>query len=573
MLPGRVACGSSWRRLLPVTALTTGVWSAAESRLRVKPEEKTIEANASGQVPFRLPAAVPHCRSLWIGILQGTWREMGLQYGQRCGKDIARTFDLYWERDVLLSGASLWHVERSERERARYANEYLKRSYAELQHLRPELLDMFAGIAEGASEELDRCAHADACPHSLKIGLINFASLSSCHPDWDFVRDRAAAASSRDSARSAPRPGGDADCNGFWVKGAATRTGHTYASRAAQSRHIEAGDSVQQRQVSYVAVPDDPAAKVFWGNGRAGNLGGLGGGLMNDRGVCCLTSGAQGRCDSRDEMDAALAPGIRDFLLASAGVIFSETAEQATEMATVGTEDYRRRTGRSTVLRARGCNIVFADADSAFCIEQNARRYAVRRPGDLGEKGGNYLVHANHFKSTDGLFDEANVFHPDRAMARFCPEHSDSPDSSYFRFWSGMWMLRSDYGRIDDRLIREDLVASHSCWDEAGRRYGPDPLTGAPPQAVARPDDQRDSFGTFCAHMGPFTPESPLGVGGNAETTVFDLTTREVWWVPVWPCHYREWNLDWHYVDLKTFADGRRAQCNRPDAASSRGRH
>jgi hypothetical protein len=196
---------------------------------------------------------------------------------------------------------------------------------------------------------------------------------------------------------------------------------------------------------------------------------------------------------------------------------------------------------------------VFADPDTALCIEQNARSYAVRRPGDLGEKNGGYLVHANHFKSADGLFDEDNVFRPDRAMAPLCPEPADPPESSYYRFWSGMWMLRNNYGRVDDRLLREDLVASHYCYDEAGRHFGPDSDTGAPPQATGRPKGDRGSYGTFCAHEGPFTGENPLGVGGNAETSVFDLTAREVWWVPVWPCHYREWRLNWHHIDLKPF--------------------
>lgn len=537
--------------------------------MTVRPEEKTIGSKASKGTPFRLRTEIPHCRSLWIGVLQGTWEEMGVQYGRRCGKDVARTFDLYWEKEVLRSSAGLWQRGRTEQEKVRYATDYLQRSYAELSHLRPELIEMLEGMAKGAAEELDWCVHADACTHFLKVALINYASTSQFHPHWDFGNDRPArAASPGTRAHASPAPDDDADCNGFWVKGEATRTGHTYATRTAQSMHVEAGGSGRERQVAYVAIPEDAAARVFWGNGRAGNLGGIGGGLMNDRGVCCLTSGAPDRCDSREQMDAALAPGIRDFLLASSGVIFSETAQEAAEMATVGTEEYRRRTGRHTVLRARGCNIVFADADTAFCVEQNARHYAVRRPGDLGETDGNYLVHANHFKSANGLFDEANAFHPDRAMADFSPERSDRPNSTRFRFWSGMWMLRNNYGRVDDRMMREDLVASHYGYDEGGRRFDPDPLTGAPTLGDAGSEGQPSWHGTFCGHIGPFTPENPLGVGGNAETTVFDLTTCEVWWVPVWPCHYREWNLNWHYTDLKLFSDYRRLLRDRQEPLS-----
>ena len=232
-----------------------------------------IGANAGNQTAFRLRTEIPHCRSLWIGVLQGTWQEMGVQYGRRCGKDIARTFDLYWEKEVLRARATLWQTGRTEHEKVRYATNYLQRSYAELSHLRPELIEMLEGMAKGAADELDQCVHAGACTHFLKIALINYSSTSHFHPDWDFSKDCPAPAGSPGSpGHPSSPPEDDADCNGFWVKGEATRTGHSYATRTAQSRHIEPGGSARERQVSYVAIPDDPAARVFWGNSRAGNL-------------------------------------------------------------------------------------------------------------------------------------------------------------------------------------------------------------------------------------------------------------------------------------------------------------
>ena len=519
-----------------------------------------MQAPKSRNAALKLRSEIPHCRSLWIGILQGTWEEMGIQYGQRCGKDIARNFDINWGKLVLEGTTSLWQQGRAGQERAQYAIAYLQRSFRELSYLRPELVEMLAGIAQGAADELDQCAHATACRHFDKIALANYSGTSNFHPDWDFANDRPARSrATHGNAAFVPLPGSGEDCNGFWVKAEATRTGHTYATRTAQSQHIQPGGSGRERQVSYVAIPRDPSARVFWGNGRAGNLGGIGGGLMNDRGVCCLTSGAQYADAPRPHKDETLAPGIRDFLLASSGVIFSETARDAVEMASVGTERYREQTGRKTVLRARGCNITFADAEDAFCLEQNARCYAIRRPGDLGEEGNNYLVHANHFKSSKGCYDENNVLHPDRSMADFTPEKTERPDGSYYRFWSGMWLIRNSYGRIDDKLMREDLVASHYRYDEKGARFDPDPDTGMPTAGGGLSEEQEGGHGTFCAHMKPCSSEHPLGVGGNAETTVFDLTTREVWWVPVWPCHYREWNLNWHYSDLKPFSEYRKA--------------
>jgi len=44
-----------------------------------------------------------------------------------------------------------------------------------------------------------------------------------------------------------------------------------------------------------------------------------------------------------------------------------------------------------------------------------------------------------------------------------------------------------------------------------------------------------------------------MGTMASIETTVFNLSTLEVMWVPVMPCHYTHWNLDWHYMNLAPF--------------------
>jgi hypothetical protein len=517
-----------------------------------------MAASETKKIPFRLKSEVPHCRSLWVGILQGTWKEMGIQYGRRCGKDIARNFDIHWEKGVL-KGNRPFHKGRTEEERAVYFLAYLRRSFKELACLKPELVEMLEGIGEGAARELDTCVYAKTCTHFEKVALMNYSSTKHLHPDWDFENDRPKGEKTPEMYAELFTPTSETEeCNGFWVKGDATQNGHVFATRTAQGPHVDPYGSGKERQVSYVAIPKDPNARVFWGYGKAGNLGGLGGGLMNDLGVCCLTSGAQYAKDSWAQADVTVAPGIRDFLLAICGVIFSKTAREAAEMATVGTEDYRKKTGRKTVLRARGCNIVFVDQNEAYCVEQNARRYAVRRPGDFGEKENNYIVHANHFKYYRGSFDENNVFAADAPMNQYAPELIDSSNGSYFRFWSGMWMLKNNYGKIDIDMVREELMPSHVGYDEQGNRFDPDPETGVPTVGDEYSKQHQGWHGTFCAHIKPYTQENPKGIGGNGETSVFNLSTLEVWWVPVWPCHYKDWNMDWNYLDLKPFSEYRR---------------
>jgi hypothetical protein len=486
---------------------------------------------------FEFETEIPPFRSSWIGVLQGTWKEMGMQYGQRAAKDIARSFDLWWKENVL--GKRLdWQKKRTPEEAGRYCEAYFQRSLKEFSCLCPELVELFEAIGQGAAKEMDKCLYGRQVPGLLKIAMLN-TPMANLHPDWDFTNDRP------NSANNVPAAAGpdDHDCNGFWISGRATRTGETFATRSAQSVPLLEGGSGRERQVSYVAIPKDPRARVFWGNGRAGNLGGLGGGLLNDRGVCGLTSGAQ-VIDSNSQADETLAPGVVDFWRLSYGVIFSESAHEAAERVTVGTERYRELTGRKTVMKNRGCNIVFGDPKEAFVVEQNARHYFIRKPGDLGEKGADYIVHANHFKSEQGSFDDDNVFHSDQPMTGYCPEKEGK--SSYYRFWSGMWMLHNYHGKIDSELMREELVCSHVAYDKAGKRYEPDPETGAPTAA-----------GAWCTHEGESTKERPMGTMVSLETSVFNLSTLEVRWVPVLPCHHKRWNLDWHYMNLAPFRDYR----------------
>ncbi len=165
------------------------------------------------------------------------------------------------------------------------------------------------------------------------------------------------------------------------------------------------------------------------------------------------------------------------------------------------------------MLRGRGCNIVFADANEVFCVEQNARYYAIRQPGDLGEKGNNYLVHANHFKSKKGCFDENNVFHPEKSMSDFTPEQKERPNGSYYRFWSGMWMVRNNYGRIDEKVMMEELVPSHTGYDEEGNRYDPDPIPVSPQRGDSSPRNTRVGMARSVPTSNPTPRKTPWGWG------------------------------------------------------------
>ena len=64
---------------------------------------------------FRLETEIPHCRTIWIGVLEGTWTEMGIQYGERAGKDIARNFDSFWQ-NMIATGDDKWKQGKDDQE-------------------------------------------------------------------------------------------------------------------------------------------------------------------------------------------------------------------------------------------------------------------------------------------------------------------------------------------------------------------------------------------------------------------------------------------------------------------------
>jgi len=97
-------------------------------------------------------------------------------------------------------------------------------------------------------------------------------------------------------------------------------------------------------------------------------------------------------------------------------------------------------------------------------------------------------------------------------MSDFTPEQKERPNGSYYRFWSGMWMVRNAYGRIDEKVMMEELVPSHTGYDEEGNRYDPDPDTGVPTAGGHLSEEHESWHGTFCAHIKPYTRENPMGV-------------------------------------------------------------
>jgi hypothetical protein len=398
------------------------------------------------------PAYEPHPR--YLGHLRGSWRQMGRQYGERAG-DLIRIVYEGWYRELLPIQGS-----------ASVMAAYLRQQEAYYEVLVPEALEMMHGIAEGAGTELA----ASAFPRELgdldKILMINsYFGLMGKPP-------------ASGTAELAPEDDDVHCCSGAVVLGGATRDGKTI--------HVSSEDQhffPQEFLVTFIAHPSDARAHTFTVTDSAGEIGSEH--AQNDRGVTVSGYAGGGIGILAPTLDRPFSgyrrPGldwqVGDFYAAA----FADNARHAVELLTVGRPEYRAKSGRKIVIGkcTRGANWVISDSSDAFVVEsipadqQGQARYAVRRPGDVGEKNARYVVSTNNVEARDS-YNEENVHDPTHPMS----QHGNSTQRpTYFglsgsgmRFWTLMSLVEKHYGDITAEMVQE-WRRTHFVYDRAGVRH------------------------------------------------------------------------------------------------------
>lgn len=468
----------------------------------------------SQESTFKSPPKGLLTRVIWLGALEGTWKEMGVQYGQRAKYEIRINNDAEF-------GGYLKKFDGDAQRIIRIATEFEKSLFP----LCPEIIDFMKGIAEGAASELDKSPYANMASNYDRILCQNIGS--SMRAEFEiFLEKKTTIVPSSDDEISG--------CGGWWVTAPATKDGETYVGRQSHGAMVDAEGG---HTVAYVLIPQDPRAKVTFSQAGAGSINS--GNVFNEEGVYGSLAGAW---SNPRTVTGAL--GVKDYIAILPAVVYANSAREAADYVIYGTPEYRKLTGRKTLLRTRGSNMMFADEKEAFVVEKGARVYAVRTPGYLGEKGNSYLSFTNHWKYKDGSYDEDNVFHKDIPLDQFCPEVEG--DDSYYRFWQLMWWFNNNYGNITLDSLMYDLSAAHYTYDKEGKRYEPDSVTGLP----------IPPYGTECKHDN-ISEEYPLGNSGSWNVSIAVPRTREIYFLPAWPCQFI--GLSWNYVDLKFYSKYRKA--------------
>ncbi len=472
------------------------------------------------------PSYEPHPR--YLGELRGSWWEMGRQYGERAG-DLIRMVYEGWYRELLPVQGS-----------PEVMAAYLREQEAYYEALVPEALEMMHGIADGAASELAASAFASELGHFQKILMINsYFGLKGKPP----ASTRAELSGAEDAVHA---------CSGAVILGPATKDGKTI--------HVSSEDQhffPQEYLVTFIASPSDPRAHRFTVTDSAGEIGSEH--AQNDRGVT-VSGYAGGSVDILGPtLDAPFSgyrrPGldwqVGDFYAAA----FADDARHAVELLTVGRPEYRARSGNRIVVGkcTLGANWVVSDGSDAFVVEsipadQRARaRYAVRRPGEMGERNGHYVVSTNNVEARDS-YDEDNVHDPNHPMRQHGngeqqPTHFGL-SSTGMRFWTLMGLIEGSYGRIDVDLV-EQWRTTHFVLDRDGERHDHLEVDGREVPIHLAP-----GAATICRHtFGPPGVDSLEGINIYVSISVAqDLTSFRT---KGRPC---EWVGPWDRLSLREMA-------------------
>ena len=363
-------------------------------------------------------------RARFLGHLKGSWYEIGYQIGSRAGDLVRWVSDVWWTE----------HIDNFGFEDTMKAMPLYE---AQIEAFNPELIKLMKGIADGAERELEKSPYADASSHYHKILNTNiFDEWSWRQPGvfpWKDIQK-------------------GAGCSSFATIG----DGPNKLDEMIASHNRHCPFNPKCYQLAYVGEPED--GNAFW----VLTPGGAGSGcqIVNDKGVSLILN-AGGDQHAKYNADAF---GIPWFILFPHIAAYTNTAEEAIEMITKGIPEYRANTGRSSLLRGGTWNFLISDRACCAVVETTCDRYAVRRPGDMGEIG-NYIVMTNH-NYCDYSFDENN----DRTkvpMMQFGNEET-SPGSAK-RFWTMMWDIRHNYGQIDLEMAM-GFMRGHHQHDRYGKR-------------------------------------------------------------------------------------------------------
>lgn len=436
-------------------------------------------------------------------VLRGSWYDMGRQYGKSFGKYVRIVYDGYY--GLFLN--SQLPPDRLGPVIDMYMNESKK--------LSPEIVDFIRGIAKGAETDLNGADNAAALTNVQKIMLINCLFEVVIPPAWPHVAQLMGV--------PLPTTVNTASFEPF--------ASHTWAAWGNMTRdhHSLMGGTRDQPwfptlyNVSYVAYPSDKRAGVTWTNTIAGLV--VASAQVNEFGV-----GMGNTIVSHNQQYF----GVPALVTTAHISFFAHSAREAADIYTVGTSEYRHKTGRKTLASTTGFFQIFADEKQALVVERTGRHYAIRTAGDQNEKA-DYVVLPNHALASNS-FDELRQ--PTGQPMENWTIPPDPEDSTISRYWALFYEFDKNKGKVTPKFAQQTIAPLKHTYTPDGQlvteKNGiPVWRLGLTPERWLIPN--------------PADPNS-LPIGGNNMYFVADLKKRNVEWIQGIPSH---WSGPWHETSLR----------------------
>jgi len=437
-----------------------------------------------------------------LGILKGSWYEMGVQYGERSGPEIVDFFDYRF-------GAHL------EKYGMKHLLEDIRRYEAQAKLFFSEGLEFARGIGDGAAKYLDKSKyHADA-PNYLKIVFMNCDNcLFYGHPGEPGDDHGLPPNLTADIIEEQPS---EDSCSMIALLG---KKGST-SDGISMLVHNNDGDFIDETwRYTYIAIPDTPGANAFWSSTSPGKFFDIMG--TNNKGLAlALTVGGNKTwLPSQNIYERAFGVTWQYILLKALSSV--SNANDVLELLTLGTPEYRAATGRKTLLRTRHNNWIMMDKNDAFVVEVTANRYAIRRPGEYGEKDG-FIIATNHYVANYSY--DANNVKTDFPMTFFGDENYVPLSAT--RYHTAFWEAMFNYGKIDAEMMKK-IWGTHSIINKNGERI--DQITDGekwmPAYLASR---------SLCSHEGGY-PETYTGATIDTKVAIVDY--NQVQFSLGRPCEY-----------------------------------
>ena len=259
-------------------------------------------------------------------------------------------------------------------------------------------------------------------------------------------------------------------------------------------RNSQGGFGIGNYGVAYAAIPPAPG-HPFIVNTYAGVMFCLG--IASDSPLFIGSNAGVG--PARTGVD-------KSFLIAKAAIYGNDSTE-AIDLIVHGSEEYRKATGRKTTRRAYPNIFTIADKESVQVLETLVNRWAVRRPGDFGER--DFIVATNHqlceysydendVKTDVPMYDESvckqfggckKEMDPklkDKVFAGYdtkdlvIPSPTEGLLGSWTRYWALYWSAMYNHGKVDMKKLQgSDFLGSRFWYDLNGKKveYQIDPET------------------------------------------------------------------------------------------------